>query len=453
MSVYRQKNFFDRWKKKSQRDQVVKQSNSRSGRPYIKSPVPDTYRTTKPNIFNTDVKYSHINNRKEISVRGKMEKVIEPTGQKHYNRDFPAMTDSKMWLQSEDTNQWEAITSHTSDNETWLKDTTVQTDDILLESLYFGLRKRMLQNANKVSNDVDGFPTNFTIPGNEESNAGFECGECEYLFLDDATQSIKTCGLHLDEEEENDPTIHSNVHSTGENLPLLGNTQTSGYNMNCDSTSEESLSDHNENFDELDELLADVCPHKGSFGSVHQESFIDGKNKHEEHLSCAVSDPANNPNITGMTHDKAEFFSICTPNTSVPCYQRNNLPETSSTPILLPMKIPDNNFVDQNEFQDGHRGTNQQCSVASSSGSSINSSSIPCTIRNDTMHNVGGQRSEKCSSSDTSDDTLIRRPHDGAIPKIQSEESTDETDKSKFQEFLRTRGVDLDPTAIQHSDF
>ncbi len=459
MSVYRQKNFFDRWKKKSQRNQDLNHGTLSSGRPYIKSPVPDTYRTTKPNISNADVKYSHFNTRKEMQVRGKTEQIYEPMHHSFSNKDFAVMTPNKLWSGSTDSNKGEGNTSHTSDTGALLKDTTVQTDDFLIESLCFGLRKRMLQNTSIKSKDVHQFHSDLSPSHCEESNAGFECGECEYLFAEDATQSIKTCRDQLDEEEDNDPTTNSNILNTGENLPLLGNAQTRGYHINCDSTSEESLSDHNENFDELDELLAEVCPHKGSFGSVHQQSFANGNNKSREHLhlSCIISDPpVDNPRETGINNENSEFSDNYAPNTFDLRHHRNNLRDTSSDPILLPMQLPDDHFIDQNKFLDSHCGTNQlhQHGSVASSGSSINSSSmISSAIKSDTLHNLG-VGSERCSSSDTSENTLKTQQFDNAAPEMPSErDSIRETNKSKFQEFLQTRGVDLDPTAIQHSDF
>ena len=533
LSVYRQKNFFNRWKNKSLRDSTTSASSS-SGRPYIKSPVPDTYRTTKPNIIHKNPKGSKIGGQKENiplkaadSARYMMRRSLKQNMINDLESDLGGGESSRSSWGSD----MRPIThvhhhSNTSDSGILLVESSVQTDTDLLE-MFMGLRRRLRSDSSNKSNEVltgNNIKVGATINVfnvYEKNNDGFESGESDYLLSSRYSDKTGSREPETPETFEDDvteshhllrPSKQSLLGMSGESSPLLGNGAEERYRISCESTSEESLSDReNHDFDELDDLLAGACPYEGSFGSIHkQTNGLDRPSTHKngnskgpspgsestksmrsEYMGHVVLDlpnqmpPMRSGSLLPPEGPPDSFQNFLKSRGSViPCVGTNNtldaldaglsLRPTASAPILHPsmgINGKNGNLLPMNpDIRPPPPGWTGQSPPSPnsdhSSGHSDYSIDVPKHISTvDTVSpdnlSVETNGSFQLMPSEQAQ-TLVGVEHGvGAIggpsivptSRLQPESLTgNEHNISKFQEFLKTRGVDLDMSVVQSSD-
>ncbi len=261
---------------------------SGAGRPYIKSPVPDTYRTSKPNIMPRGGKGQGPSGPREsiplkdacaADMRSAMRRNLQKNVMNDLESDLCQGGESSRSSWGSDLRPviTHAQRSNTSDSGILLVESSVQTDSELLE-MFIGLRNRKQRiRSDDVITSGSNNPHINDFGAFEKSNDGFESGESDYLLSSRYSERTGSRELQETPETLEDDVIHllppAERHlalTSGESSPLLGNGAAARYR--CESTSEESLSDREQHdFDELDDLLSDACPHEGSFGSVHNQ--------------------------------------------------------------------------------------------------------------------------------------------------------------------------------------
>ena len=531
LSVYRQKNFFNRWKNKSLRDSTTSASSS-SGRPYIKSPVPDTYRTTKPNIIHKHSKGSKSGGPKESiplkdadHARNMMRRSLKQNMMNDLESDLGGGESSRSSWGSD----MRPIThihhhSNTSDSGILLVESSVQTDSDLLE-MFMGLRRRLRSDSSNnevlTGNNIKVGATINVFTAYEKNNDGFESGESDYLLssrYSDKTGSREpeTPDTFEDDVIDSHRLLRPSKQSllgtsmSGESSPLLGNGAAERYRISCDSTSEESLSDReNHDFDELDDLLAGACPYEGSFGSIHKQT-----NEHDPSLNPkSGNSKGSSPNSDGRKMAGSEYMGhvvLDLPNqmlppvrsgslrppdgppdsfqnflksrgSVIPCVGTNtaqdapdygaSLRPTASAPMLHPqlgINGKNGNLLpvssDIRPPPPGWAGQSPPSPNSDhSSGHSEYSIDVPKhistleTVSPDSL-SVETNGSFQLMPSEPTQHSLLDMEQGGAVggqpPSLlhQGDLPASEDSISKFQEFLKNRGVDLDMSVVQSSD-
>ena len=347
----------------------------------------------------------------------------------------------------------------------------------------------------------------------EKNNDGFESGESDYLLSSKFSDKTGSREPETPEILEHDvieshrllrPSKHSLFGTSGESSPLLGNGAEARCRISYDSTSEESLSDRdNHEFDELDDLLAGACPYEGSFGSIHKQTNeierpLCSKNPHSkgpgltsdtsrsvpsEYMGQVVLDlPSQAPqNRSGSLlppdgpPDSFQSF-LKSRGSVIPCVGTNNtqdtlavgtsLRPTASAPMLvLPRGITGKNGnllpvnPDIRAPPPGWTGqsppspNSDHCSGHSdySIDEPKHISAFETTSPDSLSIETNGIF--QLMPSDQAQHTLVGAVGGPSTSTMTPNSMPEKEDSiSKFQEFLKTRGVDLDMSVVQSSD-
>ena len=502
---------------------MASSASSSSGRPYIKSPVPDTYRTTKANIIHKNTKGAKMGGRKENiplrdadNARSLMRRSLKQNMINDLESDLGGGESSRSSWGSD----MRPIThahhhSNTSDSGILLVESSVQTGSDLLE-VFMGLRRRIRSDSSNKSNEAltgNNIKVGATINVfnvYEKNNDGFESGESDYLLS--SKYSDKTVSREPETPETIEdyvieshrllpPSEHSLLVTNGESSPLLGKGAEAKYRISCDSTSEESLSDRENNeYDELDDLLSGACPHEGSFNSIHkqtsdQEHPLSPKNVHSkgpspssessksarsEYMGHVVLDLPNQP---PQNYRSASLLPPVGPPDSfqnflksrgsvIPCVGTNNtqdtldvgslLRPTASAPMLLPPQGINGKSGNLSPVHPDIRPRPPGWAIQSppspnsdhSSGHSDYSFDVPKhisaieTTSPDSL-SIETSGSFQLMPSEQAQHTLVGAVGGTADPSSMPQK---EDSISKFQEFLKTRGVDVDMSVVPSSD-
>ena len=411
--------------------------------------------------------------------------------------------------------------SSRSDSGILLVDNSAQTDTDLLE-MFLGLRRRMradnaLSSEYPIGNSIQVGATINAFNAFEKSNDGFESGESDYLISSRYSEKHGSREPETPETLEDDviesqrlllPQERSLLMASGESSPLLGVGAEARYRAGCESTSEESLSDREQHdFDELDDLLADACPHEGSFGSIHNnDNQSNGQTRLSPNVphsaepsptsdrSCSSRNKGLSLGIPRQQQPAGRSGSLLSPDAPLDSFQNflksrgsvipcvngsqtqdvlqveSSLRPTASAPLLMPQPNRNGGLVPQHpDPRPLGWGVQNPPSPNSdhSSGHSEYSLDIPkhisssepaatATISPDNL-STETNGSTQLVPSDQAQSALIGTDHPlgaaGVSPVTPPSTMPGKEDSiSKFQEFLKTRGVDLDLSVVQSSD-
>ena len=489
MSLYRQKSFFNRWKSKSGSTRASSSSSQSQYKPE------QTGSGNRPRSRGVS---SHISNKKPKATSRVHSKAGGGT-----QCSNPAYSPNTSHVRRNPS--LKKIGSQRRLSLTY-KDSAVQTDIDLMESYVSTLRRRTSSKVSSTSRDsaicngtvvilepsdlhhdgVDGRVVTvinktkhhdvLSYPSCVQQTAGYDPTE-EMDCLLKATESTIESTSRSSSQAYNTMS-QSPLLPGGERSPLLGS---SGY-VCGDTTSEDSASDCDlGDPDDLEELLLEAGEYQGSFSSVSSNNTNTRWNPTSKRSSSdSTAHVHMMPERAYFSYHNASTERDATPRiTPIRKYSHgrmgpesadlgHNRPDTRLTPlplykyedrcplhetkqVLSSTAIPSiyvkhpTPQTSESEYLSEVTGSNSSFRTDFSGlASSVNDSGHPMTASADS-------RQTSSTESSVSEDQIcsgLSSPAD-ELPKqtIQKEDSV-----TKFQEYLRTRGVDLDLATVQSSD-
>ena len=471
MTLYRQKNFFNRWKHKSSSTRRTGHGHGGYGpgasRHYNSSPASARHHNVRVDVTGRGAMAS----RESIPLRVNGARSHPPSP-----RRLEEIATAESDFLREDPSASISVSGRSSMRACYsLTDSGVQTDDELLQSLVCNLRKRVISgsgsnNTSKVGSHVR--KASYTSTANRE-NLNDHSRSGGPFDRDKAVvgPTEQDCLLGLDRNRKVGASVEPHLLSTSEQLPLLSSGDHSPLTDEqflCDSTSEETLSDQefvNPLDEDIEDVLSGACSiDGGSLGSLCISDFelpgqsdnrrVAGRSHrlpHTVHLNLqstaigpAQSQLAQSPSSEetcslvdeALQHGKARRRSRPVTNSTSKSH-RSSIPEIqidkASSGDRLGARGLTVDTADQSSV-DGHTGSvsdSRRSSAASSGDASITSSNERPSLNN--------------SASPEEHASLQNLPE-------QHRSSSDSDSVSKFQQYLRSRGLNLDMTSVQSSD-
>ena len=351
-------------------------------------------------------------------------------------------------------------------------DSSVQTDDELLENIFTsGLRKRSSKSSISKHNRQLDFPKDELITVTDESENSFydiqtsKCNSEADLLL----EASKTCGSSSEgnflQIEEHSPLLVGSEHS-----PLLdGDGQ-----FACDSTSEETLSDRDEPSDDIDDLLSGIHVHDGSFASLFSSELVlptlnsNIPAKHNKFTSSRRKLSVEHMAPSSSSRQSESSTSTCggyqplsptskskgntDPFQNSSSYHSNQFTPPSQQRHLIALSSfgADGNIPDIciHNHQPDIRSHTPSCS---SSGSSYNDPTSPKNIVCIDDRHLADTPAEALPTESSIDMSPVSQHEELALSDMIQKRS-DFDSVTKFQRYLRTRGLELDLSTVQSSD-
>ena len=310
------------------------------------------------------------------------------------------------------------------------------------------------------------------------------CKPLELTFYDIQTSKCNSeADLLLDSSKTCDSS-EGNMLQIEEHSPLLVGTERSplldaNNRFVCDSTSEETLSDRDDPSDDIDKLLSGVHVHEGSFASLFSSelvlptlnpvlprSHINNAASFKPRRKVSVEYVAStcSPRLSESSSSTGGYQPLSP--TSVGVGNMDTFPMNSSQPphslrstppqqrqlIALPLFGADGNVPDIciHSHQPSSHCHAPSCS---SSNSSINSTNSPKTqILSADRHLVDDRPEHTEQSAHSSIDMSPVSPPEELPLADMMQKRADFDSVTKFQRYLRTRGLELDLSTVQSSD-
>lgn len=373
-------------------------------------------------------------------------------------------------------------------------DSSVQTDDELLENIFTGIRKRSGKTASTKTNSSLCEVEYQTHGENMIDNDDDCCKPIEVTFYDIQTSK---CNSEADLLLDSSKTAENNMDCSDGNLlteeqsPLLSGAERSPLlNLDsrfmCESTSEETLSDRDDPSDDIDELLSGVHVHDGSFASIFSSELVlpGTANTSSRHGNIRKISIEYTPRHSDSS--SSDFHQLSPTATSSDCTPRKFLePRTHQQQrrlVALPTfgtdsDIPDicihNYSPSQTAAAPSHPSSSSSSSHTSVHDDCIQSGNITGTMSMrhccDVDETASG--SQQCHADRFSGTVVMldETSHPSSSSRHSSVDMTPSSQEempmsdmktrrldfdsvAKFQRYLRTRGLELDLSTVQSSD-
>ena len=486
--MYRQRNFFNRWKTNSVRGSPQHSSKkySSSGASSLSSALNRPIAVSSAGFRNPRINSSiPVNNRSTPAdsipsgPSSRFSNVASVSKVAYHQRTSSGSHESdKKLLKRVVSNEYSAAATASERKvpRTSSVDSSVQTDDELLENLFTGLWKRSSRSNSLKNNEILSENLNLNTKDiqiyHEESldvnRYHIQTSKCnsESEFLLD---SSKVCGYSLEGNflrvEEHSPLMAGNERS-----PLLDIEK----QCVCDSTSEETLSDRDEPSDDIDDLLSGVHVHDGSFASLYSSELvlptlnsalpcthINGANKpHRLSVDYITKKRSPRPSDASSTCGYQPLSPTATASIEVDpfpiSYNRDN--STLGTQLnqrrhLMSLSSFDADGSVPDICIHNHQQRLRTLSCSSSTSSLETNSPKILNIAETTPLHDGAEKAEGeyCARSSI-DESPISPLEEVALSHIIQTRSDDFESVVKFQRYLRSRGLELDLSTVKSSD-
>ncbi len=512
--MYRQKSFFNRWKNKSLQGSPGQSGKPPNGFGSRRSVQPSSFRSYASRVNNIKEgprKQSSIRDTIALKDADTMSAYSTPPRSRHSSRRNRDIGESELggsrasWT-SEHTVSTEGIYLPQNRKRS-VVDNAVQTDEELLQSLFEGIRRRIRKpdadNSSKsgiehtpddeivvitnrqtklsaLSNNLSPSYTN-----TDQQTTNYEACETDCLLSTDATLDHDTTEHVLLHVQERAPLLSASP----EHTPFLS--PRNGKLRRCDSTSEETLSENNEAcLDDIEDLLTGVCPQEGSFGSLvvaelepplHpvtvNNSISQTQPSHDVMIAVVGCNQADMPEYVHISSPTKATKSIPTSQTleweqkkeTEDCLTGSPLRSTRSAPVLAAGEAttpwPETVLTPYSAITLPQILVQNPTPMPSDTSSSTDPSSDGGQTCTESAVEEGRRYSSESQSSSaghTSTVTSLDELEPFSLSTDSASSNREQQQRhnvppqpeniSKFQEYLKTRGLDLDLTSVPSSD-